>query len=99
MGKLKMLKGKKMSDENKEQLRIVKWIRDGNYGFKSQGIESQDELLEAAGRLMDKAYSHDIVGDCVFKASNGRHYVGTVEFVLSECSKDYMSELLEENDE
>lgn len=80
-------------------LRIVKWIRDGNEGFKAQKIETQSELLEAAGRLLDKSYSGDIVGDCVFKASDGKHYVGTVEFVLSECSPDYLADLLQEDED
>ena len=80
-------------------LKIKRWIRDGNEGFERQKIETQDELLEAAGRLLDKSCSGDIVGECVFQATDGKHYVGTVEFVISECSPGYLADLLQEDEE
>ena len=89
----------------KKLIKIKRWLRDGNDGLggEDQDIYDSDSLLDAAGRALDKAYSHDIVGECVFEGEDGKFYVGCVEFVISEANPDYVRELLveiaEEQDE
>lgn len=77
-------------------MEITEWLRDGNHSFKKQGLATVDEVLEAAGRLLDKACSGDIVGEIIFKGADGRTYVGTVEFVINEADPDYVREATEE---
>jgi len=79
-------------------MKIEKWII-SPFGRGSRQPEDTDEMIEFAGRCMDKACVHDIVGDCVFKAEDGKTYVGTIEFVLSECNPDYLENLLGEQDD
>ena len=84
-------------------MRIKRWIRDGgsceSNGFNSDGITTDNQLLDVAGRLLDKACSHDIVGQCIFVGENGRTYVGNVEFTVSEINPDYLREVLKEEED
>jgi len=81
-------------------MRIKKWLRDGNEGFGGPGQEvfHTETLLEAAGRLLDKSYSHDIVGEILFEGEDGKIYVGTVEFCIAEANPDYVKQIMEEED-
>ena len=76
-------------------LGIKRWIRSSDMDDLCDTVE---DVLEIAGRRMDKAYSHEICGDVVFEAENGKVYVGSVEFVISEATPEYIKEL-EEVDE
>ena len=72
---------------------IEEWIQDGNEGFCSQGLETVDDLLTAAGRLLDSACSYDIVGPVLFKTAAGKYYTGNVQFVIEEADADYVEEV------
>ena len=76
-------------------MKIKRWIRDGEDALGAQGIENTEELLCAAGRKLDKAYAHDIVGECLFEGEDGKYYVGTVEFVIEEANPGYVEDCLE----
>jgi hypothetical protein len=78
-------------------VKIAKWIRDGHYALSANGIEDTDDLLAAAGRALDKACSHDIVGECLFEGDDGKTYVGTVEFVINEANPEYVREVMDES--
>jgi len=80
-------------------MRIERWIRDGHEGFESQKIEDTEELLEATGRLLDRAYSHDIAGEILFEGIDGKFYAGTVEFCIDEANPEYVKEALEEEED
>ena len=80
-------------------MKIKRWIQDGNEGFSTQDVFHTETLLEAAGRLLDKAYSHEIVGPIMFEGEDGKMYVGTVEFCIAEANPDYVKETLEELEE
>jgi len=84
-------------------MRIKRWIRDGgsceSNGFNSDGITTDDQLLSVAGRLLDKACSHEIVGEVLFEGEDGKMYVGTVEFIISEANPDYVKDVLEQIEE
>ena len=79
-------------------MKIVKWIRDGNDGLSSR-VEDDDDLLDAAGRALDKACSWDIMGEVLFLADDGKYYVGCVEFMITEADAEYVLECLEEDEE
>ncbi len=63
-------------------MKIAKWIRDGNL---PSGIETTEELIEAAGRCLDSACATEAVGTCVFVGEDGKTYVGSVEFSYEEA--------------
>lgn len=79
----------------KEAGKIVEFLRHGEMRVKD--IDNVEDLLTQAGRLLDKAYSHDICGEVVFKAADGKYYVLTVEAVISEADPDYVQEILDDN--
>lgn len=79
-------------------MKITQWVIDGNVGLARQGITTEDELIEAAGRLLDKSCSGDIVGEILFRADNGKFYVGNVEFVISEASPEYVADAMRESE-
>lgn len=76
-------------------MKIKKWFQDGNEGFEAQGLDSTEDVLCAAGRLMDDSCTHDIVGPVLFQAKNGKYYTGTVEFVIKEADPEDVKDLLE----
>lgn len=73
-------------------MNIKRWIRNGNSGLAY--CNTEEALLESAGNLLDKAYSHDIVGEVLFEGEDGKMYVGTVEFVIAEANPEYVKDVL-----
>jgi hypothetical protein len=49
-----------------------------------------DDLLEAAGDLLDRASSHEILGEILFEAKDGVIYVMTVEAVIGVANSEYV---------
>ena len=78
-------------------MKIKRWIRDGNEEFEKQGFDDTEDILCAAGRLLDNAYSHEIVGEVLFEGEDGKFYTGTVEFVIAEADPEYVKEALDED--
>ena len=75
-------------------LKVAKWIESGRIGDDAR---TQEDILEACGGLLDDAESHEIIGGGVlFRATNGRHYIVTVEAVISEASEDLVRDALSE---
>lgn len=71
--------------------RIKKWLRRGlNNDLRMKSVAG---LLERAGRALDKAYAHEIMGEVVFIGEDGKTYVGTVEFVIQEASPEYVKQV------
>jgi len=75
---------------------IKRWIRDGHAGLSAQDIDTTDLLLEAAGRCLDKACSHDIMGEILFESGDGKIYAGCVEFMITEANPEYVKDVLAE---
>jgi len=84
-----------VSDEMRS-VSIKRWIRDGHDGLAAQDIDTTALLLEAAGRRLDKACSHDIMGEILFEAEDGKTYVGCVEFMITEANPEYVKDVLVE---
>lgn len=72
-------------------MQIKKWLRQGEFCQET----NTDDLLEAAGRKLDKGYANDLVGDVLFIGEDGKTYVGTVEFVITEANPDYVKTVME----
>lgn len=84
-----------VSDEMRA-VSIKRWIRDGHDGLSAQDIDTTDLLLEAAGRRLDKACSHDIMGEILFESGDGKMRVGVVEFMITEADPEYVKDVLAE---
>lgn len=78
-------------------MKITKWIRTGTHDMAD--IHDTDVLMDTAGRAMDKAYTHEIMGEVVFEAEDGKTYVGIVTFTLDEINPEYLKMLQDEDAE
>ncbi len=74
---------------------IKKWLRDGEHNLEDSCDHTED-LIAAAGRLMDKAYAQDIVGEILFEGEDGKMYVGVTTFQILEASPEYVEDMMEE---
>ena len=79
-------------------LKIVKWLRDGD-ALSADGIENTEDLLGAAANALDSACAHDIMGEILFQADDGKFYVGCVEFVISKANPEYVKDVQKELEE
>jgi hypothetical protein len=52
------------------------------------------DMLEQAGRLLDKSSSYDICGEVLFRDDKGDFHVGTVEFVIGKAAPGYLVDTL-----
>lgn len=77
-------------------MKIKRWIRDGYEGMA--GVDTTELLLEQAGRAMDNAGVHEILGNIAFEGEDGRFFVGTVEFLISEANPEYIRDLQAEDE-
>ncbi len=75
--------------------KITEWIRNGEIGE----VETIEDVNQIAGRLLNKSCSHDILGETIFLAENGKTYVVTVEAVAGEIDPGYLKDVLAENQE
>ena len=91
---------KKKEDES---LQITEWL---SWGLRPDDHLSDcgyvKDVQEIAGRILDKHVSGEIVGPVLFRAADGRHYTGSVEFVIYEASAELVEsrriEMEEEGD-
>lgn len=76
-----------------EKIKIAKWIVKGEL---SGDEKDSDDIIESCCDLLDDANTTEIIGPCVFKGTDGKHYCVTVEAVISEAAEDFVNDLLEE---
>lgn len=77
--------------------KIKRFLRSGE--LCTAGIEDTDDLLNGCGRMLEKAYSHDILGEVVFEDEHGKFYLVEVVAVISDPDPGYLKEILEEDEE
>ena len=58
--------------------------------FDEDDLGSVKAMINAAGDMLDHACSHDICGSPVFKAADGKWYVGSVEFSVAPVNPQYL---------
>lgn len=73
--------------------KIIRWHNSGEIGE----VATIDEALEAAGRCLDAAQSHEICGPVLFQGEDGEWYVITVEAVVAKAHPDYVRDELSED--
>jgi hypothetical protein len=71
----------------KHALRVKKWIHSGELDT-DDGTEKK--ILDHCGSLLDSAESHEIIGEVLFQATNGKYYVVTVEAVIGLANPEYV---------
>ena len=76
-------------------MKIKRFIREGEL----HEPVSEEDILEQAGRLLDKSCSHEIVGEVVFEGEDGKIYVGTTEFCIGEASDSYKDTLRDDGED
>ena len=76
--------------------KIKRFLRSGE--ICTEGIEDIDDLLNHCGRMLDKAYSHDILGEVVFEDEDGKFYLAEVIAVISDPEPSYLKGILEEDE-
>lgn len=83
-----------------EPLIIAEWLNGGNASLDTRvpanGTHDENALLDEAGVILDDNIADEIFGRVVFKATNGKFYRGTVEFVLNEIDEDEARDLVED---
>ena len=57
-----------------------------------------EDLITAASRALEKSYSHEILGDVIFEAEDGKTYMGVVSFELIEPTPEYLETILEDDE-
>jgi len=62
--------------------------------FDENELGSVKAMVDAAGGMLDSAASHDICGTPVFKAADGKWYVGTVEFSVAPVNPKHLIDKL-----
>ena len=76
-----------------KKLRVKKWIATGE--LQVTGRETQDEILEHCGRLLDASCTSKILGEVLFQATNGMYYTVTVEAIIGRASKSFTEDTIE----
>jgi len=77
-----------------KNLKIKRWICDGDSLESSGSVHDTDSLLEAASDIMDSAETWEIMGEILFEAEDGKFYVGTVNFCIDEANPEYVNDVL-----
>lgn len=76
--------------KSRTPLRVKKWICTGELS----ACKTEKEIIEQCGRLLDRNCSGEILGEVLFKATNGKYYVVTVEAVIEEANPEYVKDAL-----
>lgn len=80
-----------------EKLKVKRWLRTGE--IDPNCATEEDEIIACCGHLLDRACSHDILGELMFEADNGKIYVVTVEAMIAEANPEYAKDVLQEIEE
>jgi len=80
----------------KKALRIKRWLKSGEIGMP---CNTEKDLLEKCGRILDHACAYEILGEVVFEGTNKEYYVVTVEAVVQKANPAYVKEILREREE
>lgn len=76
---------------------IKEWIRTGNLNLEEEDAPMTVKgLLEEAGLALDNAYSYEIMGEILFRGTDGKVYEGSVDFIVNEANPDRVKEILED---
>ncbi len=74
-------------------LKVSKWLVKGEFAGDEK---NSDDILDNAGRLLDKSCSNEICGQNVFQASDGKFYQVQVQAQIVELSSDEAEQIIED---
>ena len=75
-------------------MKIKRWVNYGELGCVPKTIK---DVVERAGRLLDKACSTEIIGPVLFQGADGKWYTVVVEAEVVEVTPSLVKERLEES--
>ena len=67
-------------------------------GAKAKGANTQAAIIDQCCACLDGAEATEIIGEVLFKATNGKYYTVTVEAVIGEASKEFVQDILDEDE-
>ena len=79
----------------KKTIKVKEWIRTGELSGEPK---TQAAIIDQCCNLLDGACSHDIIGEVLFKATDGKYYTITVEAEIGEASKEFVQDILDEDE-
>jgi len=82
-------------------MKIVEFIREGEIVIDKESRDklTTQDLINTAGRMMDRACTYDILGDVVFRCEDNQVYVMNIEAEIGLINPDYLKQLREEDRE
>jgi hypothetical protein len=75
----------------KKAIKVKEWIRTGEI---EGNPKTQARIIEQCGSLLDGASACEIIGEVLFKGTDGKYYAVTVEAVIGEASKSFVKDVL-----
>ena len=79
--------------KNMNDLKIKRWLRKGEF---SEDAKTIGDIIYEAGELLDGCEAHEIVGQNMFQAEDGKWYTATVEVIVNRANPESVKELLKE---
>lgn len=79
--------------KKRRKLRVKEWI---DCGEIHPDAKDSDAILADAADAMDHACTHEIIGQPLFKATDGRHYVVEIMAQILPADPQYVRERLAE---
>lgn len=79
-------------------MKIKRFIASGELQ-NPQTIQTTKEVIEQAGRMLEKSCTEQIVGTVLFEGEDGKFYTGTVEFCVTEASEEFVRDTIAEQEE
>ena len=74
-------------------MKITGWVQTGEFDVNT---EHTDDLLEQAGRALDKACAHEIVGPNLFVGEDGKLYTACTEVHVGLAHPDWAKDTIQE---
>jgi hypothetical protein len=79
----------------KKAIRVKEWIRTGELSGEPK---TQAAIIDQCCACLDGAEATEIIGEVLFKATDGKYYTVTVEAVIGEASKEFVQDILDEDE-
>lgn len=73
--------------------KITRWIASGEIGE----VDTIEEVLETAGRMLDKSCSEELFGQVIFEAEDGKVYVLNCEGTIGKINPEYLADVENED--
>lgn len=79
-------------------IRVRRMLKTGEMSIEGEAAHT-NELLEEAGRLLDAASSHEILGEVIFLGADGAYYTISTEALITRVTPAYAKEAIGDEDD